>query len=508
MTQYVKDPFIRWMITISVMLVAVIEVIDMTIVNVALPNMMGALGANSNQITWVLTSYIVSSAVCMPLTGFLVTRLGRRRLLIINIIGFLLSSMLCGMSVTLSQMVLFRTLQGIFGATLVPLSQYILRDTFPPNEQTKAMAIWGIGIMAGPVLGPTIGGYITDSLNWRWIFYVNIPVCVMAFFMTLRFIQETPRSKPYIDMLGLILMIVGIGSFQIFLDQGNQNNWLDSNEMLILLIISIYSLSYFIVRGWHYPRNIINLRLFKDKNFATATLLLTLYCLLIFGILTLQPMMMQELLNYPVLTTGIDMAPRGFASAFTMLLVIKLIGKIDLRRIIIMGLILSAMGTYMMTQFSLYISSSYIIFSGLLQGLGMGFIFVPLSTLALSTINTQYTAEGSGIFSFGRSMGSSIGISLLSTVFSQESQINWNRLGGNFSLGNPALYNWLQANHLTINNPLTSQLLGLQLNNQSMMVAFIDCFRLTFLGFLAMIPIVFILKPPVDKPIRLAALEH
>lgn len=505
---YITDPFERWMITISVMLVAVLEVIDMTIVNVALPNMMGALGANADQITWVLTSYIVSSAICMPLTGFLVTRLGRRRLLLINIVGFLISSMLCGMSVTLPQMVFFRTLQGIFGATLVPMSQYILRDSFPPNEQGKAMAIWGIGIMAGPVLGPTIGGYITESMNWRWIFYVNVPVCIMAFLMTLKFISETPRSKPFIDWPGLFLMAVGIGAFQIFLDQGNEYNWFDSNGILILFLISVYTLSYFIARGWYYPRNIINLHLFKDRNFCVATLVLTFYCMIVFGLLTLQPIMMQNFLNYPVLTTGLIMAPRGFASALSMVIVAKLMGKVDLRVLIIVGLILSAVGTYVMTETSLYMSEPYLIWSGVIQGLGMGLIFVPLSALALSTINPQHTAEGSGLFSFGRSMGSSIGISILSTIVTQETQINWNVLGGHIYQGNPNFNQWLTYSNLTLTNPNTPPILGYMLNNQASMIAFVDAYWITFWGFLFMIPLVMLLQPPKLKAFDAAALGH
>lgn len=505
---YIVDPFERWMITISVMLVAVLEVIDMTIVNVALPNMMGALGANADQVTWVLTSYIVSSAICMPLTGFLVTRLGRKRLLLINIVGFLMSSMLCGMAISLPQMVFFRILQGIFGATLVPMSQYILRDSFPPNEQGKAMAIWGIGIMAGPVLGPTIGGYITESMNWRWIFYVNVPVCIMAFFMTLKFISETPRSKPFIDWLGLFLMAVGIGAFQIFLDEGNEYNWFDSNGILILFVISAYALSYFVVRGWHYSRNIINLHLFKDRNFTVATLVLTFYCMIVFGLLTLQPIMMQNFLNYPVLTTGLIMAPRGFASAFSMMIVAKLMGKVDLRALIIVGLLLSAAGTHVMTQSSLYMSEPYLIWSGVVQGLGMGLIFVPLSALALSTINPQHTAEGSGLFSFGRSMGSSIGISILSTIVTQETQINWNVLGGHITLGNPAFYQWLNLSNMTLSNPNTPPILGYMLNNQASMIAFVDSYWLTYWGFLAMIPLVMLLQPPKLKAFDPAALGH
>lgn len=486
----------KWLIAITVMSVAVIEVLDMTIVNVALPNMMGALGANSSQITWVLTSYIVSSAICMPLTGFLVTRFGRKRLLIINVIGFLITSALSGMSVTLTQIVLFRTLQGIFGATLVPMSQYILRDTFPQEEQGKAMAIWGIGIMCGPVFGPTLGGYITESLNWRWIFYINVPVCIMAFFMTLKFIEETPRKKEFVDWLGLTLLAVGIGALQIVLDQGSQDNWFQSNFIVILSIVSAYCLIFFILRGLSYDKNIVNIRLFSDMNFTAATIMLTLYCITVFGILTLLPIMLENFMNYPVDTAGWVMAPRGITCALAMAIMAKLINKVDIRALVIAGLIFTVYGTYQMTQFNLNMSESYVIISGAVQGFGMGLFFVPISTIALSTLPSNATAEGSGLFSFGRSLGSSIGISLFSTVLTQESQINWHQLGGHITAFSPALKQWLVQQNLTLANPLTPQLLGQTLGQQSSMIAFLDCYWLAMILILFMFPLVFLLKKP------------
>lgn len=486
----------KWIITITVMSVAVIEVLDMTIVNVALPNMMGALGANSDQITWVLTSYIVSSAICMPLTGFLVTRFGRKRLLTINIVGFLLTSALSGMSVTLTQIVLFRTLQGIFGATLVPMSQYILRDTFPIEEQGKAMAIWGIGIMCGPIFGPTLGGYITESLNWRWIFYINVPVCIMAFFMTLKFIEETPRKKEFVDWFGLALLAVGIGALQIMLDQGSQDNWFQSNFIIILSLLSAYCLIFFVIRGLSYSKNIINIRLFSDSNFTTATVMLTLYSITVFGLLTLLPIMLEDLMNYPVDTAGWVMAPRGLTCAISMAIMAKLINKIDIRLLITAGLFFTVIGTFMMTQFSLNMSESYVITSGAVQGFGMGLFFVPMSTIALSTLPPQSTAEGSGLFSFGRSLGSSIGISLFSTVLSQESQVNWNRLGGHITAYSPALKQWLAQQNLTLSNPLTPQLLAQTLSQQSTMIAFLDCYWLAMILILLMFPLVLFMKKP------------
>lgn len=496
----------KWMITIAVMSVAVIEVLDMTIVNVALPNMMGALGANIDQITWVLTSYIVSSAICMPLTGFLVSHLGRRKLLLINIIGFGASSALCGMSINLAQMVVFRTLQGIFGATLVPISQFVLRDTFPQHEQGKAMAIWGIGIMVGPILGPTLGGYITEYWNWRWIFYVNMPICILAFFMTLRYVTESERTKQFLDVFGLILMTIGVGTLQYVLDRANQEGWFQSSDILLMSLISAYCLIFFVIRGLSYKRNIINIHLFKDRNFALSTLLLTLFCSSVFGVLALQPLLMQNFLNYPVVRIGLDMGPRGLSCAIAMFTVAKIINKVDVRIILLAGVAFSVWGLYTMTQFSLDVSEYYFIISAFIQGLGMGLIFVPISTIALSTLPAISTAEGSGLFSFGRSMGSSIGVSLFSTILSRMSQSNWNRLGGHFTANNPAFQLWLHVKHLTLANPLMPQLLANDLNQQSTMIGFVDCFWLAMVLTLCMVPFILMLKPP--KHIQLGAGGH
>ncbi|MBB72085.1 MAG: MFS transporter [Legionellales bacterium] len=485
----------RWLITVAVMLVAVIEVLDMTIVNVALPNMMGSLGANADQITWVLTSYLVSSAVCMPLTGFLVNRIGRKRLLLINIVGFLLASMMCGMATSLSEIVLFRTLQGIFGATLVPLSQYVLRDTFPLEEQGKAMAIWGIGIMAGPVLGPTIGGYITESLSWRWIFYLNIPVCIIAFVMAIIVIRETPRKKQHIDYMGLFWMVLGIGTLQIFLDRGNQENWLDSNVIITLVATSIISLGIFIVRGLIVERNIVNLWLFKNRNFCIATTMLTLYCISMFGLMAVQPLMLESLLDYPTSFAGLVMAPRGISCAIGMAMIANLMKRMDVRWLIAFGGLLSAFGSYRMCQYGLDVDASRIMLDGAIQGFGMGFFFVPLSAISLSTLDSHATAEGSGLFSFGRSIGSSIGISILGTVFARGVQINWNRLGGHLSPGSPALSQWLQTYHLTLTDSLTPQLLGAELSRQASMISFVNCFWLSAIGFMLVVPLVLLLKP-------------
>ncbi len=493
---YVTSVSQRWLITITIMLVAIIEVLDMTIVNVSLPHMMGALGATSDQITWVLTSYIVSAAIVMPLTGMLVDRLGRKPLLIISIIGFLIASMLCGAAMTLSQIVFFRMLQGIFGAPLVPLSQYVLRDTYPPDKQGDAMAIWGIGIMTAPILGPTLGGYITEISSWRWVFYINIPVCVIAFFMALRYIQDTPIKKIPIDWLGLILMASGIGCLQILLDRGNSSDWFSSNVIIILAIISAICLTTFIIRGFNKANNIVNIRLFTERNFAIATLLITTFCISIFGVMSSLPYMLEHLMNYSTATTGLVMAPIGIVSAIGMQIGTRLMYRFGYRIVVSSAILIMSLATYLMSGYNLNMGITTILIPSLIQGLGMGFFFVPLATFAFAYLPEKYVAQASGLFTFGRSLGSSIGISIISTIVAREAQINWNRLGGHIQQTSGNLQQWLATTHLQLSDPLTIHRLSIELSRQSQMIAFIDAFKAISIAFLCITPLVFLLKAP------------
>ncbi len=489
----------RWFIIIAVMLAAVIEVLDMTIVNVAMPQMMGSLSANADQITWVLTSYIVSSAIVMLLTGFLVAKFGRKRLLLINIAGFLISSMLCGLALNLFQIVFFRTLQGVFGASLIPLSQFVLRDTFSKREQGMAMAIWGTGIMAAPVLGPTLGGYITELLNWRWVFYINIPVCIISFIMTLRFIPDSKRENPSMDWFGLITMALGVGCLQVFLDRGNSSDWFQSNTIIILAFVAILCLILFIYHGLTSKKSIVDLTIFRDWNFAICTFLLGVFCALIFALIAVQPLMMESLLNYPIVTTGLIMAPRGLASAIVMIASGKLMEKYDARIFIGLGVFFSALGGYMMCRFSLNVDEHYIILTMIVQGIGMGFFFVPISALSLFTLKEKDIASATGMFSFGRSLGSSIGISIFSTIVSREGQASWHQLGGHISRFNPNLNHWLTHTHMNLSQPHTIAILANILGGQSHMIAFIDSFWVAAISFALMLPFVFTIKKAVFK---------
>ncbi|MGE5153092.1 MAG: DHA2 family efflux MFS transporter permease subunit, partial [Bdellovibrio bacteriovorus] len=301
----------RLLPTASVMLTTVMAIMDMTIVNVTLPHLMGALGATADQVTWVLTAYIVAEAVTIPLTGWLAARLGRRRVMLLGITGFVIASAACGLSGSLAQMVLFRLVQGVAGAPLIPLSQAVMAGLYPPEQRGRAMAIWGMGVMLGPILGPTVGGLVTEHLGWRWVFYINLPVGLLNLALVARSIRESVPQEAGTDWLGALFMIVGIGSLQTVLDRGNQEGWWDSGLILLLSCTAAVGLVLFVWRGLTAKRPIVDLRLFADRNLALASLLMLVFGLALFGTIAIQPLLMEDLLGYPVETTGLVMAPRG-----------------------------------------------------------------------------------------------------------------------------------------------------------------------------------------------------
>lgn len=484
----------KWLIVITIMLVAILEVLDSTIVNVALPSMMPSLGADQEQITWVLTSYVVAAAMMLPLTGFLSNRFGQKKLLIIDILGFMASSVLCGMATSLSIMVVLRLFQGAFGAALIPISQSVLRQTFPVEEQGKAMAIWGLGIMVAPVLGPTLGGFITEHTSWRWIFYINLPFCLIGLIMTTLFIKDTQKVKQKIDWIGMIAMFIGIGSLQVFLDQGNTKNWFDSHFISALCATSILSIFYFLVRTSREKHPVINLKIFKDRNFATSTTLLAIFAAVIFGFLTLEPIMLETVFGYTALIAGITLAPMGIASAFMMILSAGLIQIFSVKNLITMGLLLAAMGIYYLAHIDLQAAQWNFILANTFVGAGMGLFMVPLTTYSLITLHPSQMTEGAGLFAYGRMLGSSIGISLLSTLVSRLTQINWNRFGGNITSYNSNLTHWLRVQNLSLTDSPTYARLGLTLKKSASIVAFTDAYILVSYTLIIIIPLVYFLK--------------
>jgi len=485
----------RFMITLAVMSATLIQVLDTTIVNVALPHMQGELGTTSDQVSWVLTSYLVSSAICMPLTGYFADTLGRKRFLLICIGGFLVASALCGISQNLSQIVAFRLLQGVFGAALVPLSQAIMADSYPPEERGKAMAIWGMGVMVGPVLGPTLGGWLTEIASWRWTFYINIPVGALSLFLASTFVPDTQKRERRMDWNGLGMLAIGIAGLQYMLDRGTQQDWFDANDIRISALLAVAGLISFTIYSFRVgDRAIFDVRIFKDRNFAMSCLIMAAMGLGMYGGLVLQPIMLEGLLAYPIVTTGIVMAPRGVAMAISMMFVGKLVSIVDARLLVLAGIGISALGSWMMTFYSLDISTMNVIVPAFIQGIGLGLIFVPMSTIAYATMPRSRMAEAAGIYSLIRTIGSAIGISIATTVLSHQTQIIWNELGAHINVYRDAVGDYLRSMHLAPTDPRGLAVMARQVARQAQMGAMLDVFKLITISYVFMLPLLLLLR--------------
>ena len=417
--------FNRIMVTVSVMLATIMQALDTTIANVALPNMQGAMGATQDQISWVLTSYIVAAAICMPLTGFIAGKFGRKRLFLWSVVGFTVASVLCGMAQSLNQIILFRLLQGVFGASLVPLSQAILLDSYPREKHGAAMAMWGVGVMVGPILGPFLGGLLTEYYSWRWVFYINVPFGILAWLGITGFVKETTlQAERKFDFFGFFLLAIGIGALQMMLDRGETLDWFNSLEVVVECGLAVLGLYMFIVHINTHHSPFIDTRLFRDRNFAVGLVFIFVVGVILLATMALLPPFMQNLMGYPVVDVGTVLAPRGFGTMAMMLVVGRLSGKVDPRIFIFVGLSLVAFSMWEMTHFTLDSTSADIIRTGMVQGAGLGLTFVPLSTVAFATLDPSLRTEASSLFSLLRNIGSSIGISIVSTYLIQQTQVN------------------------------------------------------------------------------------
>ncbi len=485
------------MITLAVMSSTLIQVLDTTIVNVALPHMQGELGTTSDQVSWVLTSYLISAAICMPLTGYFADTLGRKRFLLICIAGFVLASALCGVSQNLTQIVLFRLLQGIFGAALVPLSQAIMADAYPPEERGRAMAIWGMGVMVGPVLGPTLGGWLTEIASWRWTFYINVPVGALSLFLASQFVPDTRKRERRMDWNGFGMLAIGIAGLQYMLDRGNQQDWFDAFDIRTSAVLAVVGIACFAAYSFRMgEKAVFDIRIFRDRNFAMSCLIMATMGLGMFGGLVLQPILLEGLLGYPIVTTGIVMAPRGIATAITMMLVGRLVGIVDARLLVLIGIGFSVVGSWMMTFYSLDITTWNIVLPAFIQGIGLGLIFVPLSTVAYATMDRSRMAEAAGIYSLVRTIGSAIGISIATTVLTHQTQVIWNELGAHINVYRDAVGEYLRQLHLAPTDPRGLALLAQQVAQQSQMGAMLDVFKLITVSYFFMLPLLLLLRRP------------
>lgn len=484
----------RGLITIAIMLATVMQVLDTTIANVALPSMVGDLGASQDTINWVLTSYIVAAAIMTPLTGWLADRFGAKQLFLISVTGFTITSMMCGVAWNLESMVLFRLLQGVFGASIVPLSQTFLLNINPKERHGQAMAMWGAGIMVGPIIGPTLGGWLTESFNWRWVFFINLPVGIAAFLGSAVYLPAVAKRLRGFDFFGFAMLSLGVGALQLMLDRGAEVDWFSSVEIWIELGLSITGFWIFIVHMATSKNTFIDPKIFTDRNFATGLVFIFVIGVILLASLALLPPMLARIYGYPTITTGLVMAPRGVGTMISMLMVGRLVRIVDARILVVTGLAFTATSLYYMTGFTPQMDAFLIISTGVIQGIGLGLVFVPLSTIAFATLAPQYRTDAASLFSLVRNIGSSIGISIVSVVLSRNIQINHAELSANITPFNPNLTALSPAAAAGDPTALT-QIDGL-VNIQSLMISYVDDFKLMMIVTLCAIPLAFLLRKP------------
>ncbi|WP_436659286.1 DHA2 family efflux MFS transporter permease subunit [Paraburkholderia xenovorans] len=503
------DPRKRALITISVMLATIMQVLDSTIANVALPHMEGSLSATQDQITWVLTSYIVAAAIGTPLTGWLAASFGRKHLFLWSVGGFTVASVACGMSTSLMAMVAARLLQGLFGASLVPLSQAVMLDINPPEKHGPAMALWGAGVTVGPILGPTLGGWLTDNYNWRWVFYVNVPVGVVAFLGILLFMAETKVASRKLDLFGFATLSIAIGALQLFLDRGEVQDWFDSIEIWIESLTALIAFAFFLVHTLTIETtSFFNRELARDRNFVTGCGFYFVMGAVLYATRALLPPLLQNLMQYSVVKTGLATAPSGAGTMIAMMLAGRLVGPLKPRNLIAIGFSIAAFSLWQMSHYNLDMAESTVIWSGFLQGFGLGFISVPLTTATFSTLAAHLRGDGTSIYSLSRNIGSSIGISFVQTELTRNTQVAHSSLVEHINAYNPLAQPDALPSMWDIHSSAGLASLNVEVTRQASMIAYVDDFRLLFMLALVVMPFLLLLKTPPARNPTLAVPEH
>ena len=487
----------RTLVTVAVMLATTMQILDTTIANVALPHMQTALGAQADTITWVLTSYIVASAIAMPVTGWLSDRIGSRKLFLIAVAGFVIASALCGAATSLTEIVLFRLLQGVCAAFMNPLSQTVLLDINPPENQARAMSIWSMGIMVGPILGPVLGGWLTENYDWRWVFYINLPVGIICLVMMWLLLPSRPIQRRSFDGFGFGLLALALASFQLLLDRGEGEDWFQSIEIWIEAAVAFSAFWMFSVHLMANKNAILNRRIFANRNYLTALFFLFIAGAVMFSSMALLPTMLQTLYGHSVFDTGLLMVPRGVGILLAMSVSGQLVQRgVDPRLIVGGGLALITLSGWQMTGWTLMMGDWPIIVSGMVQGLGMGMMFIPLQVMAFATLPPQLRTDGSSLLNLGRSIGSSVGISLATTVLARQTQVSHADMAGHVTAEQIGT---LDPGMLQIVPQLNDAVLGMvnsEVTRQALMIAYLDDFRLVTIMTACAMPLVLLLKKP------------
>ncbi len=515
-----------WVITFSVMLATFMEVLDTTVVNVAIPHISGNLGATLEEGTWVVTSYLVSNAVILPISGWLARYMGRKRLLLTCVAGFTVTSLFCGLATSLPALIFFRVLQGLTGGGLQPLAQAILLETFPRRKHGQAMAAFGLGVLLAPILGPTLGGWITDNYTWRWIFYLNLPVGIFSLMMMNRFVHDPPYIRRgnagRIDLWGIGFLAVGIGSLQVILDTGQRKDWLASHYIRFFLVLCIGGLAALVIRELRAREPVVDLRALANRSFRTGVLLIGMLGFILYASLVLLPIYLQTLLGYPAYNSGLALSPRGIGALIFTPIAGYLTSKTDPRRLLGFGLVLGSITMFSLSGLNLNAGYWDILWPQVLQGVALSFLFVPLMALTMAEISQEKMGNATSIFNLMRNIGGSIGIALMTTFLARRSQLHQSRLVEKITGGDTRTLSILQglraffhahgADNYTASRQALGALYGM-VQSQASMLAFVEAFWIMGLVFLLMLPLVLLLRyrkhgrpaaaapPPEQKPI-------
>jgi DHA2 family multidrug resistance protein len=480
----------RNMVTICAMTATIMQALDTTIANVALPYMQGSLSASQDQVNWVLTSYIVAAAIMTAPVGWIANRFGRKRIFILCSAGFTVASVMCGLAQDISQMVAFRLLQGVFGAALVPLSQAVMLDSYALHERAKAMAIWGMGVMMGPIMGPSLGAWLTETYSWHWVFFVNLPFGIVTVLGLLAFMDETrPNRELRFDWFGFIALAVGIGSMQLALDRGEQLGWLESNEIIIETIISIVGFYYFFAHSLTTAKPFVQFAIFKDKNFVGGCVFMAVMGLVLFSTMALSSPYLQNVIGYPIMTAGVLLATRGCGTFVAMMLVGRLMKYIEARTLIVSGLSLMCLTLFFMTGWTNDTQVSTIVILSILQGFGLGLVFVPLSTVAFLTLPNHLRTDGTAMLTLLRNVASSIGISVVIAQLTEGSRRAYAVLSEHVTPFNNALQMPDVRSMIDMNSDAGRAMMDAIVGLQAQIIAFAQDFQLVMIVTACAIPL-------------------
>lgn len=500
-----------WIVAVAVMFATFMEVLDTTVVNVSLPHIAGSLSVTVDEAAWALTSYLVANAIILPMTGWIANYFGRKRTLLAAVFGFTAASFLCGLAPTLPLLILCRIFQGATGGALQPLSQAVMLEAFPPEDRGKAMAFWGLGIVVAPMLGPVIGGWLTDNYSWRWVFYINLPVGLASVIMTRLFIFDPPyirRSNRGIDYWGIGMLAVTIAALQVVLDKGQEDDWFGSNYIIVLTVLAVVGIAAFIIHELRARDPVVNLRVFKERTYSAGVFLMTVLGFVLYGSLLLLPVFLQTLLGYPALDAGLAMAPRGLGSFLMMPVVGTVLGKFDPRKVLAVGIVGAAWTLFALSQINLNAGYWDIFWPQFIQGASLAMLFVPLTTATMSPIRKEEMGNATSMFNLMRNLGGSVGIASATTFLFRRQQLHTHLIGAAVTQFNPQTQVYLKGLQSTMQSHGTDPATALQraygsvwgmVQRQASMAAFVDTFRAMALVFLVMLPLLLVMRRPKGR---------